>query len=279
MKKKLSLILVSVFVCLSFAACGNAPAEKGSTENKKPSKKEYVEDSQISDVFTAPEKFKGKYIKMSGRIFGTPEKSENEVAIQAWHNPDNASNNFVTYYKGTDIELKENDYIIVDGEIKGTFEGENAFGGKVTAPMIVADSIEVQSYIDAVVPTIKEIAPANAVVEQNGVSLKVDKVEFAEKETRVYLTESNASPDKFSMWVYSIKIVQNGQQIEQDNSMSVYDGNYAQLSSDILPNASSSGVLVFPPMDSSANFQIYAEGHSDNYQIDFQPFTIDISVQ
>ena len=79
------------------------------------------------------------------------------------------------------------------------------------------------------------------------------------------------------MWVYSIMVIQSGQQIEQDtSSMSAYEGNYAELSSDILPNASSSGVLVFPAMDSSTGFQLYAEGMSDNYELTFNPFTIDI---
>ena len=47
-------------------------------------------------------------------------------------------------------------------------------------------------------------------LEQNGVALKVDKVEFAEKETRVYITETNSSSDNCSINVYDIKILQNG---------------------------------------------------------------------
>ena len=135
--------------------------------------------------------------------------------------------------------------------------------------------------MDAVVPTIKEITPENAISEQNGISLKVDKIEFAETETRVYMTETNASSAKFNMWVYSIKITQNGQQIEQDStSMSSYEGDYAQLSTEILPNASSSGILVFPAMDSSAMFSdICLKEAAMNYMIDFAPFTIDISAQ
>lgn len=59
----------------------------------------------------------------------------------------------------------------------------------------------------------------------------------------------------------------------------MYNGNYAELPYDILPNSSSSGVLVFPAIDSSASFQIYAEGYSDNWELEFAPFTIDISAQ
>lgn len=281
MKKKIIAILLIATMSLSLMACGGGSEssnEPGSST--KSDKKEYISDSEIADLFSNPDNFKGKYVKLSGQLFVAPEKDGDKVALQAWHDPNTSSNNFIVHYTLKDENFSEGDYIIADGRIDGTFEGENAFGATVTAPLIYADTIEIQSYIDAVAPTIKEITPENAISEQNGIALKVDKIEFAENETRIYMTESNSSADKFMMYVYSIKIVQNGQQIEQDlSSFSAYEGDYAELATDILPNASSSGILVFPAMDSSASFQIYAEGNSDNWKLDFAPFTIDISTQ
>lgn len=278
MKKKIMAILLIATMSLSLAACGGS-SDSSDKKEKKEEKKEYVSESEIAEVFSNPDKFKGKYIKLSGKIFNGPDKDEDYVAYQAWHDTENSDKDFVFGIEGDD-SFAIDDYIMVDGIISGTFEGENMLGGTVTCPIINADSVEKLSYIDAVVPTINEITPENAVSEQNGISLKVDKVEFAEKETRIYLTETNGSPDKFSFNVYDIKLTQNGQQITQDSSsMSAYNGNYAELPYEILPNASSSGVLVFPPVDSSASFQIYAEGYSDNWELQFSPFTIDISVQ
>lgn len=277
MKKKIMSLLMATMLSLSIVACGGGGTKE--PQQKEPAKKEYIEETQIADLFTNPDNFKGKYVKLSGKIFTTPEKSGSDIALQAWHDPSTASNNFIVYYTSDTETFAQDDYIIVDGKIEGSFEGENAFGGKVTAPLITADSIEVQSYMDAVVPTIKEVVPENAVYDQNGITLKVDKVEFAEQETRVYLTETNASADKFNMWTYSIKLTQNGQQFEQEYSTSAYDGDYPELASEILPNVSSSGILVFPAMDSSASIQLHAEGSSDNWELDFAPFTIDIPVQ
>lgn len=278
MKKKIVIILLALCLSTSATACSNdtsAPVTK--EESKEPV---YLEETEIANLFSNPDDYKGKYVKLSGKIFNKPNSDKDTVAYQVWHDTQNSDKDFLFFTDNTSESYSVDDYIIVDGKITGTFEGENAFGGSVECPTIEAVSVEKQSYIDAVVPTVSEIVPEDAISEQNGVSLKVDKVEFAEKETRVYLTETNSSTDKFSMWIYDIKLLQNGQQIEQDMaSFSAYEGNYAELSSDILPNASSSGILVFPPMDSSANFQIYAEGHSDNYELDFQPFVIDISAQ
>lgn len=278
MKKKVVTILLALCLSVSITACNNdssVPAVK--EESKEPV---YLEESEIANLFSNPDEYKGKYVKLSGKIFSGPDKEDNYVAYQAWHDVKNSDNSFIFGMESPSENYSLDDYVIIDGEITGTFEGENMLGGTIMCPMIHAISIEKQNYMDAVVPTITEITPENAVFEQNGISLKVDKVEFAEEETRVYLTETNSTSDKFTMWTYDIKILQNGQQIEQDmSSSSSYEGGYAELSSDILPNASSSGVLVFPAMDSSASFQIYAEGSSDNYEIEFQPFVIDIVAQ
>lgn len=270
-------ILLVVAMALSLTACSGNSDSSGN--KSKEEKKEYVDENEISEVFSNPDKYKGKYIKLSGKIFNGPDKEDDYVAYQAWHDITNSNKDFVFGVEGDDSYVID-DYVMVDGKIAGAFEGENMMGGKVSCPLINAESIEKMSYMEAVVPTINEITPENAVSEQNGITLKVDKIEFAEKETRIYLTETNSSSDKFSFNIYDIKVIQNGQQISQDSSsMSIYDGNYSELPYDILPNASSSGVLVFPPIDSSASFQVYAEGYSDNWELEFSPFTIDISVQ
>ena len=284
MRRRIIVSILASVVMLTLMACGGGESgAEGSTgaesKESESEKKEYIEESQITELFTNPDNFKGKYVVLTGRVFAEPEKDEGLTVLQTWHDPKNAQNNFITGYTGSET-IKIDDYIKVDGKIEGTFEGENMLGGTVTAPLISTDNIEVMSYIEAVVPTISEIIPENAVAEQNGISLKVDKIEFAAEETRIYMTETNSSADKFSMFTYSMKIIQNGQQIEQEiGSTSSYEGNYAELSSDILPNASSSGVIVFPAIDSSASFQIYAEGYSYNWELDFAPFTIDISAQ
>lgn len=277
MKRMLSMLLAACLCCGLLAGCGGKEKNSGDTSEKS-DKKEYVADNEIANVFSDPEKYEGKYIRLSGKIFNGPDKEENYAAYQAWHDITNSQNDFIFGLEDDSFAVDE--YVMVDGVITGTFEGENVMGGTVSCPMIHADSVEKLSYMETVVPTLKEITLENAVSEQNGISIKVDKVEFAEEETRIYVTESNGSADKFNMYIYDIKIVQNGQQIEQNmSSQSIYEGEYEQLSSDILPNASSSGILVFPAIDSSAGFQIYAEGSSDNWELDFAPFTIDIAAQ
>ena len=282
MKKKIVVITLAGMLAVSTAACrGGSRVPSSDTQNTatEETAPEYVSETEISNVFSNPDDYKGKYVKLSGKIFSGPDKADGYTAYQAWHDPQNSEMDFVFGISNSEEDYSIDDYVIVDGQIVGTFEGTSVIGATIECPQIDAVSIEKQSYIDAVVPTVKELIPENAVSEQNGISLKVDKIEFADAETRVYVTAANSSSDKFSLFTYSIMLVQNGQQIEQEYTSSIYEGNYPELSSDILPNASSTGILVFPAMDSTASFQLYAEGMSDNYDLDFSPFTIDISAQ
>lgn len=281
MKKKSIILFLSATLAISVMACGEESQNGTKSETEvTTAEKEYISESEIPNIFTNPGDYEGKYVKLTGRIFTAPEQDEEGIALQAFHDIQNYDLNFIVYVDGTDHTFDVDDYISVDGMILGEFEGENAFGGTVTAPMIDADSIEVLSYMDAVAPTVTEITPDGASSEQYGITLTVDKIEFAENETRVYMTESNASEDTFNLYTYMISIVQNGQQIEQDMaSSSIYEGGYAELSDNLLPGASSSGVLVFPEMDSSAGFQIHAEGMSSNYEQQFEPFVIEVSAQ
>lgn len=273
-KKILALLIAAMMVALS--ACGGT-----SPENKndgKEEKIEYVDESQIDEIFSNPEKFEGKYIKLSGKIFNGPDTEDGYSAYQVWHDIENAEDDFIFGIK--DNSFSTDDYVVVDGKITGVFEGENMMGGKIICPMIDAVSVEKQSYIEAVVPTLKEIVPENGICEQSGISVKIDKIEFAEKETRIYITATNNSGDKFSIYSFDMKILQNGQQIETDMaSMSSYEGDYPELASNLLSGASSSGIVVFPAIDSSAGFQLYVEGYSDNYDLNINPFTIDIPAQ
>nr|DAT88421.1 MAG TPA: protein of unknown function (DUF4969) [Caudoviricetes sp.] len=277
MKKKLFVLVAMAVAALSVMSC-SSNTDEGKSVAPKEEKKEYISDSEIDTMLTNPDQFTGKYVKLTGKLFTSPEKKEDKTALQVWHNPQNAQDNFIIYYSG-DETFSVNDYLSVDGKILGTVKGENLFGTTVSAPLIESDTVVKMSYIDAVVPTTVSYTLTDLSFSQNDVTVKIDKVEYADVETRVYVTAINESQSKFNLYTSSIKLVQNGQQIEQDSaSVSTYEGNYPQLSYEILPGATSSGILVYPKMDHTIGFQMYAEGSSDNWEIQFQPFVLQMNV-
>jgi len=86
---------------------------------------------------------------------------------------------------------------------------DNAFGGSMSVPVIMATKIEKGTYLDVMSPTLKEISYNDKLINQYNYKIEVTKVEFAEKETRVYVTAKNDAKDEFSINTYSAVITQN----------------------------------------------------------------------
>ena len=89
----------------------------------------------------------------------------------------------------------------VEGGILGKCEGENLFGDKVTAMKINATKVEKMSYMDVVVPTRLSVE-VNQTITQKKYSLTVEKVEFADTETRIYVKAINDGKSNFNIYTY-----------------------------------------------------------------------------
>lgn len=276
MKKNLFFI-TALIMTLILAACGSEEAKStekektvetsGTTTNKT------IEDGDVAKLFTSPKKFKGYNYSFVGKVFVTPEKDDDGVYLQVFADPKNSEYNTIVGFGDPNIEVAEGDYVKVDGVIEDEFEGENMMGGTVLAPVIQANSLEVLSYVDAVAPTVATLTTGDT-VDQNGFVVKVEKIEFAEPHTRLYLTVTNNSNDNISFYSHSVKLVSNGSQYEEEYD---YEAGLPELQSDVLPGVSTSGVITFPAMDPAiTELQVHAEGYSENYDIEIKPFVFTV---
>jgi hypothetical protein len=173
------------------------------------------------------------------------------------------------------VDVAMDDIIHVTGTVKDAFEGENAFGGVITAPMILADSIEKTDYQTAFAPA-KQTIELNAEQNQHGYKLTVQKVELADQETRVYVQVANETNNKIYFYTFDAKLIANGKQLEEEMN---YDANYPEVQSELLPGVTTDGIIVFPALEEGVStFQLYFEGSSDNWEIDFEPFVFDVGM-
>ena len=277
MKKRLLALLLCGVMAFGISVCGSGTSSNSSGSGEE---KVYVKESEFDELFTNPDQFKGKYVILTGQLLDAPEKNGDTVTLQAWYDTKNYSQNFIVYTNETDESFSSNDYIIVDGIVDGELKGENYFGEEVTAPLITDAKVTKSTYKDVVAPTVSEISP-NATAEQKGFTVSVEKVEYSDVETRVYMTVANNTNESISFGAYDIKILLDNKQINIDNaSSSMYDGNYPELSYDIAAGASTSGVLVFPIIEQGQDFQIIVPDiFSDNYEEEFSDMKIDISTK
>lgn len=289
--KKMLAMLLAVGLCLGSAACasdtGNessaSNADTTSTENQteeseKPEESKDtspLSEAEIQKMYSDPEAYTDRTVTLTGEVFTTPEVDDTAIYFQMFHDTENADLNTVVAYADPDFEVEDGDYVKLTGVVMGAFEGTNAFGNTVTVPQILATTLEVASYADIVAPALQTVTPKDASITQHGYTVTVTKVEFAEKETRLYLTVENAGKATFKLYSFNAKIVQNGKQYEEETN---YDADYPEVQSDLLPGVTSEGIIAFPAMD-PADLQVVLDAHSDDYDEDFELYTFDIAVE
>lgn len=268
------LLYIGALSALLLSACGDSDNTKTEEPtNAEAANGKVISEGDIQKLYTEPKKFKGYQYDFVGRVFTTPEKDDDGVYLQIWADHENSELNTLVFYEDPTFEVQSDSYVKVSGTVKDIFEGENMMGGKVTAPIVTAKSLEVLDYATAVAPTISSI-DVNETIDQHGFSVTVEKIEFAKPHTRVYISVTNNSQDNISFFSHSLKLVANGSQFEEEY---VYEADYPKVQSDILPGVTTSGIIAFPSMDSeTAELQIHAEGYSDNYELDINPFVFNI---
>ena len=262
MKKHAAIILAIFAAIFLLAGCGSS----------EPAEKVYLEDSEVDAALSDGDSYKGKYINLVGKVFNVDKDGET-IALQVWYDVENADRQFIVY---ADNELagsvKEEDFIKVDGKITGTFTGENYFGGEIKALLVEAETLEVGGYDDIYAPaeSTKEIGETQ---DQHGVSVTLEKVEYAKGEARVYVTVKNESGDTASVYTYSAKAIQDGKQFEhQDNYEAGYDCDIGE----VLDGASKEGIIRFKGLDPDKGFKLTMEAYSDNWDITLEDYAFEV---
>ena len=261
MIKRSVSILLSALMCISLVGCGEVSEEE----------REYVSPDQIQEVYTNPNDFKGKYIKVSGQVFSDVEKQGDEYGFQMLEDVKNNTHNTVVLSTN---EVHVDDFIEVDGRIDGVYSGSNMLGGDVKCLQISNATCKVIPAQDAVAPAIS-VKEFNDEQEQHGIKLVLEKIEFADSETRAFIKVVNNSDAKFDFFPYESKAIQNSKQINE--SSNYYYDSYDAFGSSIAPGAEVEGFIVFPNIDDKTDFKLIFEGYSDNYEIQVEPFEFNVS--
>ena len=247
--------------------------------SQDPAERVYIDEAEIDAMFAKPGDYKGKWVKLPGKVLGASSKEGDTTSLQAYYDIMTLDRTYVVRSDTTSEAFSSDEFIFVDGKIDGTFTGENSFGAKITMPLITNAEIKKSSYIETVAPATSVVEPAVSVT-QNDVVFSCDKVEYADSETRVYLTVNNATPEGVQFGDYGICLLVGSQQVSQDSSSmgSLSDpDSYPKLSNDLVAGASTSGVVVFPKMDAGQAFQIIIPDiMSDDYTVTFEDVTLDI---
>lgn len=255
--KKIIALFFTLIVVLTFSACNQLIDIMHVRYEEKPTDKIYesLTEEETEQLYANPNMYKDRSVALSGKV-GEIQRRKNSIAFEMLGDPTNSMTSTIVAYTDPTVDVKSGDYIKVNGTMI------SAMGKKVLVPTIFADSIEVVGYIDALSPTIKSVDIQESQTLY-GHSITVEKVEFAQAETRIYLTIQNNGKDQFSIFSSQTKIVQNGKQYEyQYNPVA----NYPEIQMGLLPGATTEGIITFPPLD-MCDFKVAFEDSRVNLYI------------
>jgi hypothetical protein len=271
MKKVFALALCVAF---AFALCSCGASSQASQPTATAKNAAPLSSDEFRAMFSDPSSYKGKTVQFYGKIFNGPEYNADTTAFQVWADPPADSMDAMIYVKSDTQQFSIGEYVKIDGVISGTLSSTNVFGASISAPTIDATSCTESTYQDAVSPTKKEIDVSYTQAQsQYGYNVAITKVELAASETRVYVTVRNGGASNFMLNTYTAKIVQNGNQIGQQSN---YEAGYPEVESEIVPGATSSGIITFPAIQ-DAPFTLYIDGYSENWQESIKTITFKLN--
>lgn len=101
--------------------------------------------------------------------------------------------------------------------------------------------------------------------------MTIQKIEFTENQTRVYVKVQNKTNDSISIYSSDAKLIVGNKQLEADYSS---ETGLPELQPELLAGVESEGVIVSPAIDiNTTKVKLNVEGYSDNYDIELNPFT------
>lgn len=267
LKKSRNIFIILVISILALTGCGTSSS---TSSNSNSANTTVLSKAEFNQLFLDSGKFEGRRVDFFARIFMEPEKDEKGTYLKVYADDDH-SKIILIEINDPQLGVKNGDIINVTGVV-GKFEGGKSFGKTLKAPSIVASEIEKSDYSPAFAPAIKTTL-VNKEINQNGYIIKLNKIEVAEKETRIFININNTTKDKVKFYNLKTNITQGSKKIKK---LSNLDEKVPEIDNDILPGVAENGVLIFDPVQANGeNLKMIFEGESDNKDLHFTQFTFD----
>ncbi len=133
MLKKMVLVFFSSLLVISMTACGGDDSQKKSNTEEK----QYIEESQLNDVFAAPSEYEGQSIRISGEIYQFEEGVLTTTVDMICHMED--GDRFFVVEGPMDSAVMASGDVMVEGIIDGeTTTGIDEYAGSKAIKIVDA---------------------------------------------------------------------------------------------------------------------------------------------
>ena len=251
-------VALAVLAAPGLASCANAPAAEPQQHEEEAAP---LTSDETKSWLMGSTDYVGRTTTITGEVFGI-EYADGGVAYRIFTNPRANCGDTVVQYQGDEQDIVPGDYVRATGTIKEGTSYTTEYGAKHEATCLVADTIEESSYQAVVEPTLSKM-DLNLTAEQKGYSMTLEKVEFAQHETRFYVTVENKGAGSLAI-DGSAAVVQDGQQYSVELPV---EADYPSIGVTMHKGASVSGILCFPKLEPS-DLQLLVSASSNNYEQD-----------
>jgi len=213
-------------------------------------------------VVSNPDEYAGSQVDITGQLLDAPEADGDQTAFQMFVDAVDAEQNTLVRTTDPDARTLGSDaYVRVRGEVAGEFEGENAFGGTVTAVGIDAEEVERAEAVDVIDPTIKTVTVGQTRTVE-GYSITLEKLEFGRHNTRAFVSARNDGYKTAKLDLYKTKLIQGQDRIGQNDP---YDYSMPKPRTNLKPGEQTEGVVIFRRADPAKPLQASFEWEHGGY--------------
>jgi len=233
-------------------------------EQKNRLKQNADQNLNYDNVAPNPSSFNGKVVNWKGRV-GKVEAGNGYTAWNMYTKEESSEGMVICVYYGS-LDVKEKDYLDVYGVLTRKIKKNINLAQYTDKPIVVAGIVEKIDRNKAVAPTKKTWTIEKSQSKYNFI-VTLEKIEFADNETRVYLKLENKSPYKVNLYRDEIKMVQGNSQIK--SKFVPLEDEKESLPNDILSNTEESGILYFNQSDYTKplTITIKANSYSEDYSV------------
>ena len=217
-----------------------------------------------------PYQYKGEYVKVGGEVSAVEVIDNKTHALVHVDNLDYTKTILVVCE--VELDIKERSFILVEGtvgeEVTATITDE------IEAIVINANNIKEVMYAQAFYPSLKEYN-VDLREEQYGYEVVVEKIELADKETRIHIAINNNGENEINVYGESADLLQNNRIIDQQYNVYV---PYPDLFSTVETGQSTYGVLVYPPINDNSNLTLYIKIYNSDFTENIDDYIFDIKL-
>jgi len=267
-----TITLISLLVFTSILAVQGFKDSRQLSQDVLLTKQYGFNNENLQLLFDNPKLYMGLPVNFVGRIEKLVEidKNNTQFTVSVGVGGQAQTRDIIVSYNQPHSVLKFSNFI----EITGSIQHVMRVNGNEEIPLIVADKVEgIEDPWSILAPAKYTIYPDKTVTQSNKV-VHLEKIEFADRETRLYVQMKNMGTSDELLVLTNTVGKQAGLEFKE-----LQNGNYGKEFASIVqlqPNQEARGVIFLEPMDSQKGAAMVIMGSTNDVLMGQEPYAFDI---